>query len=362
MKFEKELFAKSASGAIISWKVETFPKEDSTIDLKFSYGQVGGAITISTETISEGLAGRTISEQAMLKAQSKINKKLDSGYVESYQEASEKKRVNILGLKKPMLACKFDSIEKKLFIDTDYYYVQRKYDGHRCIIKNVDGTLIAYTRNGKLIESIDHILSELNIPVGETVDGELYHHGTPLQTISSWIKKNQPESKQLVYIVYDVMQNEPYEQRLNWLYENISKNGESVQIAPTYSTPYKEDIIRSRDEFITQGYEGAMLRHPKSKYEDGKRSDGLIKVKKFNDDDFLVVDIISSKDGWAILSCITKEGKNFTVSAPGTLYQKYEVLEKKQSYIGKYVTVEYSGWTKDKVPFHPVATAFREKF
>ena len=49
------------------------------------------------------------------------------------------------------------------------------------------------------------------------------------------------------------------------------------------------------------------------------------------------------------------------VSAPGNMDDKVRILTEADNYIGKSVNVKYSNITKDGVPFHPVATAFRSK-
>lgn len=82
-------------------------------------------------------------------------------------------------------------------------------------------------------------------------------------------------------------------------------------------------------------------------------------MKKWFDYEFLVINIKESADGWAILTCIISN-KTFTVSAPGTMSEKIHVLNNMEDYIGKKVTVKYSQITKDGIPFHPVATGWRD--
>jgi len=107
------------------------------------------------------------------------------------------------------------------------------------------------------------------------------------------------------------------------------------------------------------GYEGLILRDLKMPYEVGKRSKGLIKVKQFMDAEFKVVDILPSAEGWARLVC-ELPGDTFKVSAPGTIYQKTEVLKRKDEFIGEFVTVTFANYTIDGKPFHPVAERWRQ--
>jgi hypothetical protein len=103
------------------------------------------------------------------------------------------------------------------------------------------------------------------------------------------------------------------------------------------------------------------LRNGNFPYEDGKRSKSLLKIKSVQDSEFIVIDIERAKDlSMAILICKTNYGKEFRVSAPGTIEQKVHALYFKDSYVGKYVRVEYQNLTIDGIPFHPVATNWVE--
>ena len=102
---------------------------------------------------------------------------------------------------------------------------------------------------------------------------------------------------------------------------------------------------------------------------DGRKSNGMIKVKPMHfdglfmiDDEFLVVNILSSVDGLAILQCETETGGKFSVNCHGTHEYRRHILINKNDFIGKHVRVEFSGWTKAKKPFHPVSKCWREKY
>ena len=59
--------------------------------------------------------------------------------------------------------------------------------------------------------------------------------------------------------------------------------------------------------------------------------------------------------------CITDNGKKFKVSCHGDHYEKREVLENIEKYIGKYVTIEYPELTDSGKPSQPVALNWREE-
>ena len=321
--------------------------------IQIEYGEVGGSMQYQEEKVTEGKAGRTIDEQIMSRVASRIHNRRKQGYVNSYEEARKNRPTNLLDLPLPMLAQKY---KDKLF---DQCAIQYKYDGNRCLITKQDGNVFAYSRQGKKIESVDHILEAAShIDEGTILDGELYHHGTALQTIRSWIARRQAESNNLLYMCYDVMLPVSYLMRMNFL-EKLQLQ-RPIIMAPTDVVPGNQAAITERFRMARKlGYEGLIVRDLQGKYEDGKRSRSLLKVKSWESDEYLVVDIEQSADGWAILVCETK-GKRFKVSCHGSIPYKIEVWENRYGYIGKMVTVEYANLTKDGLPFHPVAIAWRD--
>jgi ATP-dependent DNA ligase len=251
-----------------------------------------------------------------------------------------------------MLAKTFDS---RIVVGKNSY-VQRKYDGNRCIIGNVGDRIVAYSRNGKEIEGITHITDNIRLEEDQFVDGELYCHGESLQTIVSWIKRKQPGTVKLEYVMYDVISPLPFHERLQIV---NSIRGKHCYSADTHKVSNEQKVMEYFETFRKEGYEGAILRVGENGYEDGKRSSSLLKIKAWVDSEFRVTDIQASKDGWAILVCQTYSGKLFTVSCHGTIEYKTTVLEQKELFIGSYVTVEYAYLTAEGIPFHPVAKNWR---
>lgn len=350
---KKTLYKRDASGSVREWSIEIDYEQES---LLIEYGVLGGEMQSYSEDIWEGKASRDIDEQLELRFNSRVRNKMDAGYSEDINDA-KKKPVNQLGLIRPMLAKNFK--DGKSMIDWGNAFVQRKYNGHRCLVTNQGGEIIAYSRKGRVISSIDHIISGLEIEEGATLDGELYVHGMSLQRIGSLIKRKQPESELLTYMIYDMVSDKPFVARYNAF--SKANPGKGAQIVPTTRVFNAEEAMRLFRQFRNEGYEGAMLRHGMSPYQDSIRSSSLLKVKEFQDSEFRVIDIKSSRDGWAILICeVNEDGLTFDVSAPGTLEDKYHVMENRVDFIGRFVTVEYSEFTDAGKPFQPVATSWRE--
>ena len=345
----KRLFKVSATGSMQEWNISG---NLSTGIVTYSYGQLGGEMQTHTESIVVNQSGRSLKEQMILQIKSRISRQKAKGYRDTEKEALAFINRNELNLYKPMLAQSHDKVKN---INLDSLLRQRKLDGHRMLVTNNGGQLVAYSRNGKIIDTLSHILDYIDIPEGLTLDGEVYFHGVPLQTVSSWCKRRQPATLKLDYHVYDLVSDEPFVSRLAKL--RSLNLGPRVRLVDTWksSVPIHEDL----DRVIGEGYEGLMLRQSNMPYGTGKRCKSLIKVKKLLDDEFVVVDIHESSDGWAILECQIGD-KTFRTSAPGNMDEKREVLKNSGNYIGKLVTCEYFSLTKEGLPFHCSARRWRE--
>lgn len=351
MSSKVEMFKYSASG-IRYWSIE--PDYDIGM-LYIEFGTYNGAIQLDEEAVEINESGRSLEEQVDLRMNRRITKKRDIGYRETIEESKSVQGMNTIGLPRPMLAHRFDKVKD---IDFNKSYVQMKYDGHRCLITRQGTDIVAYSRNGRRINTIGHITSNMHIPTGVILDGELYCHGESLQTITSWAKRKQPSTEKLQYIVYDIVSKDPYNERYNRL--KSMALGPNTVVIPTDKHIDPDHIPLLLKTAVESGYEGLILRQCNYPYESGKRSKGLIKIKHFMDDEFVVVGIHASKDGWAILTCETKNGATFQASAPGNIGQRIIALQRKSELIGRKVTIRYASITKDGIPFHPIAERWRD--
>ena len=320
-----------------------------------------GAERINLERVEVNQSGRSLIAQIELQMRSRLSRMLDKGYKANRDEALAG-ATNQLGLVNPMLAHPIDKVRIAPF---DRAHVQIKYDGHRCLVTRFEGQLMAYTRKGKIINTIPHILEQLDkVLLDEmTIDGELYSHGESLQTISSYIKRDQPGSRTLGYHIYDFVDPEPFAVRWNKLRRIIDPIAQDfVYCVPTDEITSLADAYEHFALARTEGYEGSILRLNLRGYEDGKRSDQLLKIKERDDEDFVVLDVFPGKNEIGILKLRLNDRKaTFDCTAPGSVPQKQEILINKGSYIGRKVTVEFANKTADGIPFHGVATRFVEE-
>jgi ATP-dependent DNA ligase len=116
-------------------------------------------------------------------------------------------------------------------------------------------------------------------------------------------------------------------------------------------------------QLVKNGYEGTMIRIPSMKYEIGKRSYSLLKLKDFVDAEYNIFDIIDgngSDGGLAIFVLDNGHGKQFNCRPEGTQENRAELFKNRKSLIGKFLTVRYFELSKDGIPIFPIGVSIRE--
>lgn len=347
----KTLFKKAADGSLRQWIISV---EDD--ELVIHHGVKGGVLQETREEILIGKGGRSVYQQKLSRFNSRINKQLLKGYKETIEEAINNKS-NAMGLVQPMLALPINKVKN---INYTGAHVQYKYDGNRCLITRQGSEIIAYSRRGKIITSIDHITSKLDIPDNVTLDGELYIHGQMLQNIRSLIARRQASSISLRYHVYDIVRESTYSERLREL--QALKFPHSVEVVPTIKLEDLGQLDNMRRVAIENGYEGLILRLEGTGYEADKRSKSLLKLKEFQDDEFEVINIYMSDKYVPMATCLAKNNRTFDVVLPGSFAEKERIYRAREFYLHKLLTIEYSQLTVDGIPFHGIAKAWRENF
>jgi DNA ligase-1 len=284
-------------------------------------------------------------DQAMAEIIATMKTKMDKGY---HEEGVER---NIRPL--PMLCLKLQDAKHRL---TGGLVVQPKLDGMRGIY---DGTVM-WSRSGK--DLLPEIYAHLQIDTqGYMLDGELIMpmDKYTFQDTMKMCKKFRPELTPLLeYHVFDIVDptgKMDYATRHMLLsgiiYDN--KNPKIKQVA-TYNVRDLDEAMKYQERFVTQGYEGLIIRMLEGKYKSGDtgKSHEIQKFKYFFDDEYKVVDIEDGRgknDGLAKFVCETSTGSVFRVDFNGTEEVRREMFENRDKYIGQMLTVKYQCFTDDGV-------------
>jgi len=123
-------------------------------------------------------------------------------------------------------------------------------------------------------------------------------------------------------------------------------------------------VEKWHDHFVDQGYEGIMIRDASSTYEVGKRSNFLLKFKKFQTEEY---EIVGAKTGHGrdadavIWVCkLNNEDRRFTVRPEGTIKQREDQYRDRKKYMGKMLTVRFQNLTDLGVPRFPIGVVVRD--
>lgn len=285
-------------------------------------------------------------EQAIFEAESKMRKKKDSGYSSDLDSSAPLR---------PMLAKIMDTkfISYPCFIQPKIDGCRALWDGHKLI-----------SRKGKYFEGVAHIeeqLSNYSIPL----DGEIVLPDGDFQQTVSLIKKDRPESVNLVYVIYDIADPElSYGERYHQLEDMLgdsNKKNISLIHDNTFLINSFEELGSIHSKFVSEGYEGSILRDPSGLYELDKRSKSLLKLKDWFDEEFLVIDVERDVRGGAVFIC-KKNNPNAEVDT-FKVSPRMNLEERREDYsdrIGKWATIKYYDLTNDYTPKCANLIAFRD--
>lgn len=334
------LYKRSVSGKISTWQVFVNGNTYYTIS-----GYDDGKKITSDPTICHaknlGKANATTDyQQAEAEAKAMYKKRLELGYFLNKAEVDDPVYF------KPMLAHKFEDYEHKIQYPL---FSQPKYDGIRCIVKS-DGM---WTRNGKKIISAPHIFESLKLlfekDPGLVFDGELYVHGdvADFNTIISCVRKTKPtladimESRKIQYWIYDLPSSHKI---FSKRFEDLIRIPlpDCCKLVPTKTVQNKQQVINLYTQYMSEGYEGQMLRvDDEYQY---KRTKFLLKDKRFIDEEFTILNVIEGRGklmGKVGKLGFEKDGKYFESAVNGDHEYIHRLWLDKNKLIGKKATVKY---------------------
>lgn len=268
----------------------------------------------------------------------------------------------------PMLAKNYDPNN-----ELEYpIYVQPKLDGIRCIALMMFGECTLYSRNGKVITSMPHIVKQIEAVFQDTsiiLDGELYNHQMSFEDLISRVKRKSlhPDYKDVQFHIFDVIcSHGTFQQRfVDHFYCGYPKSELScIQVVSTHLVECKDGIEELLHNYEGLGYEGVMIRLCNRIYSCGRTSD-LLKVKNMHDSEF---EICGYKEGKGKLKgtlgsfrCINGVGEEFNVkmAVPDRYLRQMWIL--RDEHIGQMLTVKYQEFTKRGVPRFPIGLRIQEE-
>ncbi len=317
-------------------------------------------------------------------ASSNINDKLKKNigrFITNLETDDEKELVTMILLKDLKMGCNIKNINKAMNLIVTHEImkgsswdgtlngevaVSLKLDGLRCSFIIENGKAIAKTRQNKIIQGMEDLTKAIEEMFGDKnlfVDGELLAINNENLSSEDLFKKtssivnSKGIKKDLTFVAFDITSLEDYVKKENKerfidrrrkLASYLVEENELIKIAPLYFiTDDIDKIYKKLDEVVAEGLEGIMLNKVNGFYE-FKRTKQLLKVKKFNDADVLVTDILEGEGRLeGTLGKIEVQFKykdNVYTNNIGSGFSDDErsyYWEHKDELIGKVVTIKY---------------------
>lgn len=261
--------------------------------------------------------------------------------------------------------------DKPEIVEGKQFAITTKIDGMRCIMMKENGEVTFWSRQGQQIEGLVDLIEEAkrNFPDNIALDGELIAKETTLEdTYKNTMKTartKDSEKHNLKMMVFDGMDIQDFKNQdcqvsyLNrrskleefWNHiENCNYSSDYFNLLPIlYIGNDTSKITELLNEQTAKGEEGVMINMCDAPY-DFKRTNNLLKVKKFQDCD---LEVIGYEEGsnrltgtLGALVCRYKEGNSVKVSG-FTDKERTEIWTHKDEWVGKVITVKYFEETKN---------------
>ena len=381
----EKLYKRTKDGKIQQWYIIVEQVNKDIIITKVQ-GKFDGKVQQYQEVISVGKQNRSVYEQAEFEAESQWKKKKDEGYKslidlgwdertdltlrQWLEETLPQDRTDANGILKPMKCTPIEKGLKKIKFPA---YAQPKLDGVRGFLRWDGEQWRATSSSGKSYDVMArHILETLNknedFPADYILDGEFYIHGTPLEYLSGWARKQTPISEHLNmdFCIFDVGIKLPMVNRRTIIEDSltvITEYTQKINIVQTEVVHNMEEFKQLHDKWVAEGYEGAILRNADGVYEFGIRSTSIFKLKDFKDEEFKIVDMILGARGTEdlVFVCLAKNNQTFKANPVGNRQIKEEYWNNKEEIIGKLAMVRYLTMSQKGLPQgNPIMKTIRD--
>jgi DNA ligase-1 len=267
-----------------------------------------------------------------------------------------------------------EKTKKKVDFSKDNWFLSRKLDGVRCLAFFDEVGEVTFTsRSGKPFETLGNLkeeLEDLNIH-NSIMDGEIcmmdVNGSEDFQSIIKEIKRKDHTIEKPMYKIFDFISLDDFENKIS---DNILSERQDVlelvldQKDGTYYEMLEQHLITGVDMVeekmnlaIKAGWEGLMLR--KDDVYRGKRSNDILKVKKFYDAEYTVIElengthrvIIDGKEVEEIMLSnvvIEHKGNRVQVGSGFSHEERRNYFQNPSKILNKIITVSYFEETKNQ--------------
>lgn len=364
-----------------------------------SYGQVRGKTTLSPQIIVDRTKQkRNWQEQYTLQFNSEVKKYLDKGYKEIDKHPNEYTddellsifgdvKTNQYGVIKPQLAKQADKVTNPKIFNKEWL-ISRKLDGVKALFYWDGKEIHTSSRGGEHYDySTVHLrtnpalLAFFKENPTVILDGELFVRGKTLQQLSgaARMEKNAYDCDWLQYWVYDCYNSADIDMIASERYKFLEDKFAEAHNFPIYRSSEDEseapirllgheyvsgwdNMKKLHDEWVSAGFEGAVITDPSKAYKVGSRCNNLIKIKQYKSEDFKVIGyklgLRGSED--MTFTCELEDGRTFEAMPVGNREIKAEYVENFEAkYKGHKAECTFFNYSDDGIPTQPKLRIFR---
>ena len=270
---------------------------------------------------------------------------------------------------KVALANSYDKQKGKVNFDTQKWFASHKLDGVRCLaIVDENGTCNFFSRQGKTFDTLDTLKNEIEgLNLRNIVfDGEVCvvdeNGAEDFQGIMKEIKRKDHTIENPKYKIFDYLMLEEFDTQVskrslsdrlgkfNMVYNTFNEQLNCIDLLEQWKVVSEEHFQELAELATKNNWEGLILRKD-CEYK-GKRSNDLLKVKKFFDEEYVVKGVENSihriiVDGLEVeeemLSNVVIEHKGCDVGVGSGFDQseRRKYFKNPELIIGKTITVQY---------------------
>ena len=134
-----------------------------------------------------------------------------------------------------------------------------------------------------------------------------------------------------------------------------------IQLVPHVEVSGWDNIMALHNEYVSEGWEGLVIRLESSLYGPNKRTNDWIKIKSYQDSEFKIVGLSEGlRDEDMCFVLVTEHGIEFKAKPMGSRELKQYYRENLNSIIGKYATIKYFYLSDEGCPLQPVMKTIRD--
>ncbi len=242
---------------------------------------------------------------------------------------------------------------------------QPKLDGVRCrALCNGSQDPVLLSSTETIIKSVPHINEALGQQdLHAELDGELYIHGESFETINGIVSRTiniHEDYYKIKLYVFDTVSEASQLERLVYLNSYCSFKSLPIKVVQNSLAYSFQDIMRVYEEFLSDGYEGIIVRHRLAPYI-RRRSTFVLKFKPKKSDIYKITGFhrMLDKNGFpknllGALTCTSDEGTEFSVGSGMSEEFRNYYWKNAPDLLGKYCKISYQHMTSKGSPRFPI--------